>query len=89
MSPIAAPTTPLNLEALSANLWDLRSQAEAKLRCLTKLHQLLAEYATVENAAERARKRLEILEDLTNIVTISRSLRVVAEEALAAAEALP
>jgi hypothetical protein len=89
MSSIPASTTPPSVDALSANLWDLRSQAEAKLRCLTKLQQLLAEYSTVENATERARKRLKILEDLTDIVTISKSLRSVADEAFAAAEALP
>jgi hypothetical protein len=89
MSSIPALTTPPSVETLSANLWDLRSQAEAKLRCLTKLQQLLAEYSTAENATERAQKRLKILEDLSDIVTISRSLRSVADEAFAAAEALP
>jgi hypothetical protein len=88
LAPIPAPTTPPNVDALSANLWDLRSQAEAKLRCLTKLQQLLAEYATVEDAAERARQKLQILEDLNDIVTISKSLRSVADDAFAAAEGL-
>jgi len=78
----------LNSEELSAHLWDLRSQAEAKLRCLTKLQQTLAEYATCTGTQTRALKRAQILEDLKDIVTISHSLRSVAEQAFAAAESL-
>ena len=73
---------------LSAHLWDLRSQAEAKLRCLTRLQQTLTEYSTAANHESRAVKRDKILEDLRDIVTISVSLRSIAEQALAAAESL-
>ena len=71
------------------HLWDLRSQAEAKLRCLTRLQQTLSQYATSGGTQTRAVKRAQILEDLKDIVTISHSLRSVAEQALAAAESLP
>ena len=73
---------------LSAHLWDLRSQAEAKLRCLTRLQQLLADYEGTTSAAVRAQKRDIIIKDLTDIVTISKALRSVADEAFAAAKAL-
>ena len=46
--------------------------AEAKLRCLTKLQQLLAEYGTVGNADERAPKRPKLLQDLTDIEPVSK-----------------
>ena len=36
-------------ETLTAHLWDLRSQAEAKFRCLTRLQQHLAQYETILN----------------------------------------
>ena len=81
------PESPSSAE-LSAHLWDLRSQAEAKLRCLTKLQQTLAEYSACTSPQTRAVKRAHILEDLKDIVTISRSLRSVAEQAFAAAESL-
>ena len=73
---------------LSAHLWDLRSQAEAKLRCLTRLQQTLAEYSACAGTETRALKRAKILEDLKDIVTISHSLRSVAEQAFTAAESL-
>ena len=73
---------------LSAHLWDLRSQAEAKLRCLTRLQQTLAEYSACAGTETGALKRTKILEDLKDIVTISQSLRSVAEQAFAAAESL-
>jgi hypothetical protein len=77
-----------NGDVLSAHLWDLRAQAEAKLRCLTRLQQLLAEHMRCTTAEDREEKREKILQDLTDIVTISKSLRSVAEQAFAAAEAL-
>ena len=73
---------------LSAHLWDLRSQAEAKLRCLTKLQQTLTEYSSCAGTQTRSLKRAQILEDLKDIVTISHSLRSVAEQAFAAAKSL-
>jgi len=79
---------PLSTAELSAHLWDLRSQAEAKLRCLTRLQQALADYATCAGIQSRALKRAHIFEDLKDIVTISQSLTSVAERAVAAAESL-
>jgi hypothetical protein len=81
------PESPGSAE-LSAHLWDLRSQAEAKLRCLTKLQLTLAEYSACAGTQTRELKRARILEDLKDIVTISVSLRSVAEQAFAAAESL-
>ena len=81
------PECPSAIE-LSAHLWDLRSQAEAKLRCLTKLQLALAEYSACAGAQTRALKRARILEDLKDIVTISGSLRSVSEQAFAAAKSL-
>jgi hypothetical protein len=75
-------------EVLSAHLWDLRSQAEAKLRCLTRLQQMLAEYSNCTDPGKRAVERARILDDLKDVVTISNTLRSVAEQAFAAAEAL-
>ena len=71
-----------NTSVLSAHLWDLRAHAEAKLRCLTRLQQLLAEFERSTNVAERAEKREQILKDLTDIVTISRALHSVSDQAL-------
>jgi DNA-binding winged helix-turn-helix (wHTH) protein len=73
---------------LSTHLWDLRAQAEAKLRCLTRLQQLFAEYERSTNPADRARKRAKILEDLTDIVTISKALRSISDDALEEARRL-
>jgi hypothetical protein len=81
------PECPSAVE-LSAHLWDLRSQAEAKLRCLTKLQLTLAEYSACGGTQTRALKRARILGDLKDLVTISVSLRAVAEQAFAAAESL-
>ena len=73
---------------LSAHLWDLRAQAESKLRCLTRLQQLVAEYDLCADHAERRTKHQQIIKDLTDIVTISKALRLAADEAFAAAQSL-
>ena len=75
--------------ALAAYLWDLRSQAESKLRCLTRVQQLLSELDRTKDPTKRARARSKILDDLGDIVNISKSLRALAEDALKAARALP
>jgi hypothetical protein len=49
---------------------------------------MLAEYSTAVGSENRAVKRAKILDDLRDIVTISVSLRSVAEQAFAAAESL-
>jgi hypothetical protein len=72
------PTT----DVLAAYLWDLRAQAEAKLRCLTRLQQQLAEYDNVRSEIDRKEKHQHILRDLTDIVTISKALHEVAVRAL-------
>ena len=74
-------------EELSAHLWDLRGQAEAKRRCLTRLQQLVAQYQQ-SSETDRAEKHRQIVADLTDLVTISKSLRSVADQAFAAAAAL-
>jgi hypothetical protein len=75
-------------EQLSAHLWDLRANAEAKLRCLTRLQQLLATYDKSSNAADRAKKRKEIMRDVTDLAEIGESLRSVAKEAVKTARTL-
>jgi hypothetical protein len=71
---------PPNTELLSARLWDLRAQAEAKLRCLTRLQQTVGELK--QSRTSRTEKIQHILKDLTDIVTISKSLHDVARLAL-------
>jgi hypothetical protein len=88
-----SPTSPdgrlsSHSDTLSAYLWDLRSQAEAKLRCLTRLQQELSEYERSASSIGRAGKREKIIQDLTDIVTLSQSLRSLAQEAFAAAQML-
>jgi ribosomal 50S subunit-associated protein YjgA (DUF615 family) len=68
--------------SLSAYLWDLRAQAEAKLRCLTRLQQTISELEEGHNTDARAQKVQHILKDLTDIVTIRKSLHDVASCAL-------
>jgi hypothetical protein len=75
------------VDKLSPLLWDLRAQAESKLRCLTRVQQLLAVYERSDTQG-RKKKRDEILKDLTDVVTISKALRSLSEEALAAARKL-
>jgi hypothetical protein len=67
---------------LSAHLWDLRAHAEAKLRCLTRLQQLVAKHDQLADKADRARKHKDIMADLADLVSISQALRAVSEEAL-------
>lgn len=69
-------------ETLSTHLWDLRAQAEAKLRCLTRLQQSLDEYKARRSEVGRDEKRQHILTDLNDIVTISKSLHDLARMAL-------
>jgi hypothetical protein len=75
-------------EQLSAHLWDLRANAEAKLRCLTRLQQLFATYDKSSKAADRAKKRKEIMRDVTDLAEIGESLRSVAKEAVKTARTL-
>jgi hypothetical protein len=75
-------------DVLSAHLWDLRSQAEAKLRCLTRVQQLLDEYALQPSNANAPDQRTKILEDVTDLVTISGRLQATSAEALEAAREL-
>jgi hypothetical protein len=79
---------PSHADALAAYLWDLRSQAEAKLRCLTRLQQELSEYELATSSSGRAGRRDKIIQDLNDIVGISQSLRSVAQQAFAAAQML-
>ena len=75
-------------DLLVTHLWDLRAQAEAKLRCLTRVQQLLAEYGRCVDLTDRARKRDEIINDVNDIAAGTSALRAAAEEAVAAAKAL-
>ncbi len=85
MSSSSPSSTPHDV--LEAFLWDLRSQAEAKLRCLTRVQQLLAEHKR-ETTPDRAAKRAKIITDLTDVVTITSQLQTTSAEALAAAHQL-
>ena len=76
-------------DVLDAYLWDLRAQAESKLRCLTKVQQLVQQYQKAPDASARAALQRQILADLTDVVTISKSLHAVSNHALDAASALP
>jgi hypothetical protein len=67
---------------LSAHLWDLRAQAEAKLRCLTRLQQQVTEYDSSASSTDRKEKHQHILKDLKDIVSISQGLHDVARLAL-------
>lgn len=78
-----------NSDWLEAHLWDLRAHAEAKLRQLARVQQLLTEHGSATNPADRAKKRIEIIDGLSEIVAISAALRATAEEARDAAKALP
>ena len=69
-------------DMLAAHLWDLRAQAEAKLRCLTRLQQQLADYDAARSERDRKEKHQHILRDLTDIVTISKALHDVAVRAM-------
>lgn len=73
---------------LAAHLWDLRSQAEAKLRCLTRVQQMLDEYALRPSTADAPDHRAKILEDVTDLVAISEQLQAISTEALEAAREL-
>ena len=69
-------------KVLSTHLWDLRAQAEAKLRCLTRLQQQLTDYDAARSVTDRAEKHRHILKDLRDIVTISETLLDLARIAL-------
>jgi hypothetical protein len=81
------PPQPSTAE-LSAHLWDLRSQAEAKLRCLTRLQQAVDAYDSCAVLEERVAQRAHILKDLQDIVAISHALRSVSDLALKSAGSL-
>jgi len=75
-------------DVLDAYLWDLRAQAESKLRCLTKVQQLVQEYARSKDASARAKLQTQILADLTDVVTITESMKSVSRQAFDAASTL-
>jgi len=74
---------------LDTYLWDLRAQAESKLRCLTRVQQMVGDYRRALEAPSRGRLRDKILADLIDIVSISKSLHTVSNHALEAATSLP
>ena len=76
-------------ELLEAQLWDLRAQAEAKLRCLTRVQQLVSEHQRLAGAPDRSEKRAKIIDDLTDLLTLSGRLGNTAAEALDTAQQLP
>ena len=75
-------------DLLAVHLWDLRAQAEAKLRRVTRVQQLLTEYERGANPTDRARTRQAIIKDVSDIAALSDSVRAVAEAAVTAAMAL-
>jgi hypothetical protein len=72
---------------LRVYLWDLRAQAESKLRCLTRVQQLVDQFA-VAPVARRPGLHDKLLQDLRDVVRITGTLQSVAEAALHAAETL-
>ena len=75
-------------DLLAAHLWDLRAQAEARLRRVTRVQQLLADYERGANSTDRTRTRQAIIEEVSDIAALSDSLRDVADAAVTAAMAL-
>ena len=80
--------TPDFRELLEAQLWDLRSHAEAKLRCLTKVQELMAGYQHGRDSPERTGKVAAVVRALREIVTISVQIQNTAADALATARQL-
>ena len=76
-------------EVLDAYLWDLRAQAESKLRCLTKVQQMVGDYGRAISDTARLTMRAKILADLGDVLTITRGLGRVSKQAIKAAEQLP
>jgi len=74
-------------DVLDAYLWDLRAHAESKLRCLTRVQQMVNDYGR-KNADARGDLRTKILADLTDVVTITMTMSTISRQALDAARAL-
>jgi hypothetical protein len=76
-------------QLLEAHLWDLRAAGESKLRCLTRVQQLLTDYTRLQAAGDdKAQKRAKIIADLSDVVTITAHLRASSAQALEAAHKL-
>ena len=82
------PMANASTELLAAHLWDLRAAGEAKLRCLTRVQQMLTEYGNLTDSSVRMERRTKIIEDLTDVVSITGRLQSTSAEALAAAQLL-
>jgi len=73
---------------LSAQLWDLRTQLEGQLRCLTKIHPSIDAWDTMDRAT-RAEKRSHVIKDLEDLIRMSTVVAQVATEARIVAASLP
>ena len=75
-------------QELSLHLWDLRSQLEGQVRCLTKIHPSIDAWGAMD-ASRRFETRVQVLKDLEDLIRISTLVGNVATEALAVAADLP
>ena len=72
---------------LTANLWDLRAQVEAQLRCLTKVQRWADEFPSLSPGGRQWRKE-EIAQNLREIRTTAETVADVAEAAISNTDAL-
>jgi len=70
---------------LPPHLWDLRAQLEAQLRCLTKIQRWVDEFSAL-SPRQQATRSIEIVENLTEILTTSDVVRRVAGAAISTIE---
>lgn len=69
-------------------LWDLRTQVESQLRCLTKIHQMYEKLPPRGDAA-RATQLREIEEDLKDVAAANAVIRTLSTEALGVLNKIP
>jgi len=76
-------------DSLAAYLWDLRAQLESKLRSVTHAQQTLDEYKRATKPETRTKRRGKIIEQVKDVVAVTKELRVAAHDALRVAKDLP
>ena len=75
-------------QELSLQLWDLRTQLEGQLRCLTKIHPSIDAWATT-GSSMRSEKRTQVIKDLDDLIRMSTVVSEVAADARIVAANLP
>ena len=70
---------------LTIHLWDLRGQLEAQLRCLTKVQRWVDELPGLSDD-ERHTRKVETLQNLTEIRYTAGIVRDAAQSAMVSAE---